>query len=223
MIRLVEAEVRAGERVVLHPLSVELTEPSVALVGPNGSGKSTLLRLLNGLVLPSAGTVEVDGLQPEHALAAVRRRVGFVFPDPDAQVVMPTPLEDVVLSLRRAGVPRREREALARRLLAEQGLAEGADAEVRRLSSGQRQLLALTAVLATGPAVLACDEPTTLLDLRNARRVAEVLLRSSAQLVVATHDLDLAARTRRALWLDGGRLVADGPAADVVAAYRAGA
>ncbi|WP_432498121.1 energy-coupling factor ABC transporter ATP-binding protein [Kineococcus auxinigenes] len=223
MIRLSEVVVRAGEKVVLHPLSVELTEPSVALVGPNGSGKSTLLRLLNGLVLPSAGTVEVGGLQPEHALAAVRRRVGFVFPDPDAQVVMPTPVQDVALSLRRAGVPRGEREARARALLAEQGLAEGADGEVRRLSSGQRQLLALTAVLATGPAVLACDEPTTLLDLRNARRVADVLLASPAQLVVATHDLDLAARTRRALWLHEGRVVADGPAAQVVAAYRAGA
>ncbi|WP_432509213.1 energy-coupling factor ABC transporter ATP-binding protein [Kineococcus auxinigenes] len=223
MIRLSEVVVRAGEKVVLHPLSVELTEPSVALVGPNGSGKSTLLRLLNGLVLPSAGTVEVGGLQPEHALAAVRRRVGFVFPDPDAQVVMPTPVQDVALSLRRAGVPRGEREARARALLAEQDLAEGADGEVRRLSSGQRQLLALTAVLATGPAVLACDEPTTLLDLRNARRVADVLLASPAQLVVATHDLDLAARTRRALWLHEGRVVADGPAAQVVAAYRAGA
>ncbi|WP_432500902.1 energy-coupling factor ABC transporter ATP-binding protein [Kineococcus arenarius] len=223
MIRLSQVAVRAGEKVVLHPLSVQLGEPSVALVGPNGSGKSTLLRLLNGLVLPSAGTVEVDGLQPEHALAAVRRRVGFVFPDPDAQVVMPTPVQDVALSLRRAGVPRRDREEHARRLLAEQGLAEGADGEVRRLSSGQRQLLALTAVLATGPAVLACDEPTTLLDLRNARRVADVLLSSPAQLVVATHDLDLAARTRRALWLHEGRVVADGPAAQVVAAYRAGA
>ncbi|WP_432537129.1 energy-coupling factor ABC transporter ATP-binding protein [Kineococcus arenarius] len=223
MIRLSQVVVRAGEKVVLHPLSVQLGEPSVALVGANGSGKSTLLRLLNGLVLPSAGTVEVDGLQPEHALAAVRRRVGFVFPDPDAQVVMPTPVQDVALSLRRAGVPRRDREERARRLLAEQGLAEGADGEVRRLSSGQRQLLALTAVLATDPAVLACDEPTTLLDLRNARRVADVLLSSPAQLVVATHDLDLAARTRRALWLHEGRVVADGPAAQVVAAYRAGA
>ncbi|WP_323132226.1 ATP-binding cassette domain-containing protein [Kineococcus indalonis] len=223
MIRLDGACVRAGERVVLHPLELELTEASVALVGPNGSGKSTLLRLLNGLVLPSEGAVSVDGLDTEADLVRVRRRVGFVFPDPDAQLVMPTPVEDVALSLRRTGVPRRERAARARELLELQGLGALADAGVRELSSGQRQLLALTAVLATEPAVLACDEPTTLLDLRTARRVAQVLLSSPAQLVVATHDLALARRARRALWLEAGRVVADGPAGEVVAAYAASA
>ncbi|WP_432571836.1 energy-coupling factor ABC transporter ATP-binding protein [Kineococcus sp. SYSU DK005] len=223
MIRLRGAAVLAGERVVLHPLDLELAEPSVALVGPNGSGKSTLLRLLNGLVLPSVGAVSVDGLDTEADLARVRRRVGFVFPDPDAQLVMPTPVEDVALSLRRTGVPRSERPARARELLERQGLGALADAGVRELSSGQRQLLALTAVLATEPAVLACDEPTTLLDLRTARRVAQVLLSSPAQLVVATHDLALARRARRALWLESGRVVADGPAGEVVAAYAASA
>ena len=223
MIRLRGVAVLAGERVVLHPLDLELAEPSVALVGPNGSGKSTLLRLLNGLVLPSEGAVSVDGLDTEADLARVRRRVGFVFPDPDAQLVMPTPVEDVALSLRRTGVPRSERPARARELLERQGLGALADAGVRELSSGQRQLLALTAVLATEPAVLACDEPTTLLDLRTARRVAQVLLSSPAQLVVATHDLALARRARRALWLEAGRVVADGPAGEVVAAYAASA
>ena len=221
MIRLEAVEVLAGDRAVLHPTTLELPEASLALVGPNGSGKSTLLRLLNGLVLPSRGRVLVDGDEPEHALAAVRRRVGFVFTDPDAQLVMPTAVEDVALSLRRVGVPRAERDARARELLAAQGLAGLADRSVRELSSGQRQLLALTSVLATGPAVLVCDEPTTLLDLRHARRVADVLLAAPAQLVLATHDLDLAARTERALWIEGGRVRLDGPAAAVVAAYRA--
>ena len=189
-------------------------------MGPNGSGKSTLLRLLNGLVLPSQGRVEVDGLDPESALTQLRRHVGFVFTDPDAQLVMPTAAEDVELSLRRVGVPRAQRSARARALLAEQGLAAHADSSVRELSSGQRQLLALTSVLATRPAVLACDEPTTLLDLATARRVADLLLGSGARLVVATHDLQLAARTHRALWIEQGRVVADGPSGEVVAAYR---
>ena len=221
MIRLEAVEVLAGDRAVLHPATLELRERSVALVGPNGSGKSTLLRLLNGLVLPSRGRVLVDGDEPEHALAAVRRRVGFVFTDPDAQLVMPTAVEDVALSLRRVGVPRAARDARARELLAAQGLAGLADRSVRELSSGQRQLLALTSVLATEPAVLVCDEPTTLLDLHHARRVAGVLLTAPAQLVLATHDLDLAARTERALWIEDGRVRLDGRAAAVVAAYRA--
>nr|WP_246315649.1 ABC transporter ATP-binding protein [Kineococcus aurantiacus] len=201
-----------------------MTDRFTVLVGPNGSGKSTLLRLLDGLVLPSAGRVLVDGLDPEERLKELRRHVGFVFTDPDAQLVMPTPVEDVALSLRRTGV--RDRTARARELLAAAGLGALADRSVRETSSGQRQLLALTTVLATEPRVLLADEPTTLLDLRTARRVGDVLRDPPAhvaQVVVATHDLDLAARADRALWVEDGRVRADGTAAEVVAAYRASA
>ncbi|WP_432511522.1 energy-coupling factor ABC transporter ATP-binding protein [Kineococcus sp. SYSU DK001] len=224
MIRCEGVRVDAEERVVLHPLDLELTDPFTVLVGPNGSGKSTLLRLFDGLVLPSAGRVLVDGLDPEVSLRALRRHVGFVFTDPDAQLVMPTAVEDVALSLRRTGT--RDRTGRARELLAAAGLGELADRSVRDVSSGQRQLLALTTVLATEPAVLLADEPTTLLDLRTGRRVAEVLRHPPAhvaQVVVATHDLDLAARADRALWIEDGRVRADGPAAEVVDAYRASA
>ncbi|MEZ0166833.1 energy-coupling factor ABC transporter ATP-binding protein [Kineococcus sp. LSe6-4] len=222
MIHLDGARVDAPDRVVLHPLHLRLTEPFTVLVGPNGSGKSTLLRLLDGLVLPSAGRVLVDGLDPERDLRALRRRVGFVFTDPDAQLVMPTAVEDVALSLRRTGV--RDRDRHARDLLAEAGLGELADRSVRDVSSGQRQLLALVTVLATRPAVVLADEPTTLLDLRTGRRVGDVLRDPPdhvGQVVVATHDLDLAVRADRALWISEGRVRADGPAPDVVAAYRA--
>ncbi len=95
---------------------------------------------------------------------------------------------------------------------------------MRDVSSGQRQLLALTTVLATRPRVVLADEPTTLLDLRTGRRVGDVLRNPPAhvdQVVVATHDLDLAARADRALWIADGRVHADGPASEVVAAYRA--
>ncbi len=222
MIRLEGVRVDAPDRTVLHPLDLEVTEPFTVLVGPNGSGKSTLLRLLDGLVLPSAGRVLVDGLDPDRDLRALRRRVGFVFTDPDAQLVMPTAVEDVALSLRRTDV--RDRDAHARGLLAEAGLGELADRSVRDVSSGQRQLLALTTVLATRPRVVLADEPTTLLDLRTARRVGDVLRDPPGhvgQVVVATHDLDLAVRADRALWIAAGRVHADGPAPEVVAAYRA--
>ena len=89
------------------------------------------------------------------------------------------------------------------------------------LSGGQRQLLALAGVLATAPDVLVADEPTTLLDLAHSRRVGDLLLGLGQQLVLVTHDLDLAARCDRALLLEGGALSRDGAAPDVVAHYRA--
>ena len=226
MIRLAGVRVEAGERTVLDRLDLEIdpaSSPMTALIGPNGSGKSTLLRLLDGLVLANAGQITVDGLDPERELKALRRRVGFVFTDPDAQLVMPTAVEDVALSLRRTEVPRRHHDARARELLAAAGLGALADRSVREASSGQRQLLALTSVLATGPRVLLCDEPTTLLDLRTARRVGDVLRDPPApvtQVVVATHDLDLAGRADRVLWIEDGRVRGDGGPAEVVAAYR---
>ncbi|MGO2041372.1 MAG: ATP-binding cassette domain-containing protein, partial [Cellulosimicrobium funkei] len=113
MVRLEDVHVRLGERDVLRGVSLELREHRVGVVGANGSGKSTLARLLNGLVVPTAGRVLVDGLDTRRQGAAVRRRVGFVFTDPDAQIVMPTVAEDVAYSLR--GVPADERAAVVRR------------------------------------------------------------------------------------------------------------
>lgn len=208
-----------GSRTLLHPVTAALTERRVAVIGANGSGKSTLVRLLNGLVQPSTGTVRVDGLDTVRDGAAVRRRVGFVFTDPDAQLVMPTPVEDVALSLRRR-VPAAERDAAARAALARLGLAEHAEVPVHALSGGQKQLLALAGVLAVDPTVLVCDEPTTLLDLRWRRVVDELLEALPQQVVLVTHDLAAAERADRVLVVDEGRVVADdaGPAA--VATYQ---
>ena len=104
-----------GDVVILEPTTLSLTEQRIGLIGANGSGKSTLVRLVNGLVTPTSGRVLVDGVDVAREGAAVRRRVGFCFTDPSAQLVMPTCVEDVELSLRRS-VPRadeRYRQALA--------------------------------------------------------------------------------------------------------------
>ncbi|MDT9591762.1 ABC transporter ATP-binding protein [Nocardioides zeae] len=227
-IELVDAGVTAptpggesDEVVVLHPTTLELTERRVALVGPNGSGKSTLARLFNGLVAATTGRVVVDGLDVARKGREVRRRVAFAFTDPSAQLVMPTVLEDVVLSLRRHHRSKQARTDAALATLAHYGLADLAHRSVHTLSGGQRQLVALAGVLATDPDVLVADEPTTLLDLANSALVAETLLGLPQQVVLATHDLDLAQRCDRALLVTDGRVVADGDPAAVVAEYRA--
>ncbi|EON23142.1 MULTISPECIES: energy-coupling factor ABC transporter ATP-binding protein [Nocardioides] len=209
-----------GDVVVLEETSLSLTEPSIALIGPNGSGKSTLARLLNGLVTASTGRVRVDGLDVAREGRAVRRKVGFVFTDPAAQLVMPTAVEDIALSLRRHHRDKHLRRAAAETLLADYGLEGLGDRSVHSLSGGQRQLLALAGVLAIEPDVVVADEPTTLLDLANARRIGDLLLSLPQQLVLVTHDLDLAARCERGIVMADGRVAFDGPAAAAVAHYR---
>ena len=208
-------------RTLLEPTTCRLGERRVAIIGANGSGKSTLARLVNGLALPSAGRVLVDGLDTATDGAAVRQRVGFVFTDPDSQLVMPTALEDVALSLRRRVPDGAARDRLARAALERYGLGAHAHTSVHSLSGGQKQLLALAGVLATDPEVLVCDEPTTLLDLRWRRVVDEVLATVDAQVLLVTHDLDAAAGCDRVLVVDEGRIVADGAAPAALAHYRA--
>ena len=208
-----------GTREILAPTTLELTERRVAVIGANGSGKSTLARLVNGLVRPSSGRVTVDGRDVAREGAAVRRTVGFCFTDPAAQLVMPTCVEDVELSLRRTVPGRTARRERALAVLAANGLDEHAHDSVHSLSGGQRQLLALAGVLATEPTIVVADEPTTLLDRANTRRVADALLGLSQQLLLVTHDLDLAARCDRVLVVDAGRVVADGPPAETIDHY----
>jgi biotin transport system ATP-binding protein len=220
MIRLRGAGVRYGDRWALRGVDLELPERKVVVLGANGSGKSTLARLLNGLVHPTEGEVEVDGLDPVRSGHEVRRRVGFVFTDPDAQIVMPTVAEDVAFSLRRLRLARDEADARVRAVLARFGLADHHDHPAHLLSGGQKQLLALASVLVTEPQVLVCDEPTTLLDLRNTRMVGDLLLGLDEQVVLVTHDLDLVDGWDRVVVVDQGRVVADGPPAATVARYR---
>jgi biotin transport system ATP-binding protein len=212
---------RYGERVVLRDVDLRLAERRIGVVGANGSGKSTLARLLNGLVVPTRGSVVVDGLDTRRQGPAVRRRVGFVFTDPDAQIVMPTVAEDVAFSLRRSGLDRAARAERVAAVLERFGLAGHADHAAHLLSGGQKQLLALAAVLVTEPDVLVCDEPTTLLDTRNARRVARLLADLPQQVVLVTHHLEQLDGFDRVLVVDGGRVVADGPPARALAAYAA--
>lgn len=208
-----------GDRVVLSDVDVRLSEHRVGIVGANGSGKSTFARMLNGLVLPTSGTVTVDGLDTRREGREVRRRVGFCFTDPDAQIVMPTVGEDVAFSLRRSGLGRQQVRERVLAHLDRFGLAGHVNHPAHLLSGGQKQLLALTSVLVTEPDVLVCDEPTTLLDARNARLVTELVAALPQQVLMVTHHLGQLAGFDRVVVLDDGRVVADGPPGPTLAGY----
>lgn len=210
---------RFGEREVLKNLDLTLRENRIAVIGSNGSGKSTFARLLNGLQVPTDGEVRVDGLDTRKQGKAVRKLVGFVFQDPDVQIVMPTVAEDLAFGLKHHGVAKSEIADRVDATLAEYGLTEFRDHPAHLLSGGQKQLLAIAAVLSVRPKYVVFDEPTTLLDLRNKRRISGLLHELPQQLIVVSHDLELLTDFDRVLVFDDGRLVADGPLTDTIPFY----
>jgi biotin transport system ATP-binding protein len=221
MIDLESVSVELDGRLVLDEVTVQLDQHRIAVIGANGSGKSTFARLLDGLVAPTRGTARVLGFDVAHEAKRMRAEVGFVFTNPDAQILMPTVAEDVRLSLKGSGLDRSTIDARVASVLAAYGLAAHADAPAYSLSGGQKQLLALASVLVREPKLVIADEPTTLLDLGNARRIGTLLIEElPAQLVVVTHDLELAARCDIALRFHEGRLVELGDPAAVVERYQ---
>lgn len=228
-----------GHRRILKDVSLRFTAKRTAVLGLNGSGKSTLLGLFNGLTHPDEGIVRVNGVDtleaPSRGSKGAGARgnsqvafegVGMLFAQPEAQLIMPTVAEDIDLSLRRAaavegsslsGDQRRER---IRELLRERGLERLEDQSVFTLSGGEKQLVALTSVLAARPQILLLDEPTTLLDLRNRARLLKHLESLNQMLVLSTHDLDLAASCDEAVIIHDGRLLAQGDAVQLVQQYR---
>lgn len=213
--------VRLGERWALREVTAEVDAHRVAVIGANGSGKSTFARLLNGLVTATAGSVLIHGVDPARQKAAARRAVGFVFSNPDAQIIMPTVEEDLAFSLRGRGLAPAEIRAQVGLTLERFGLSHLAAERCFELSSGQKQLLAVAAVLIASPSVVVADEPTALLDAENSRVIRRYLIDElSPQLVLVTHDLALADRCDVALRFADGRLVDSGPAPAVVDRYR---
>lgn len=199
----------------LTNLTLDLTAKTTAIIGANGSGKSTLARLINGLAKPTSGKVTVLGEKPN------TKSVGFLFSNPDLQIVMPTVSEDVAFSLKGKKLTSDELAAKVRNAIDSVGLEELAQANCYTLSSGQKQLLALAGVMVREPKVLVADEPTTLLDLENTKRISKLLhAQNFEQLVIVTHDLELAATCEEAVWIERGKLCKVGASAEVISSYR---
>ncbi|GAB3460926.1 ABC transporter ATP-binding protein [Streptomonospora sediminis] len=220
VLALKDVSVRLGEVDVLRDISAMLDARTIAVIGDNGSGKSTLARLAGGLIAATAGEVRVLGLDPVRQAAELRRRVAFVFSNPDAQIVMPTVAEDVAFSLRDRGTSRRERSERVAAALDRFGLADLAARSSHDLSGGQKQLLALCGALVRDPELVIADEPTAFLDARNARRIgAHLFAGGSHRLLLVTHDLSLARSCDSAVLIAGGRVVLVGEPGTVIAAY----
>jgi len=207
-----------GEQ-ILAPLTVSLSEQRIGIIGSNGSGKSTTVRLINGLIEPTSGQVLYDGLTPNKRGKDIRKRVGFVFSDAESQIVMPRVSDDVAFSLRRFKLPREEVKRRVAEALERFDLTDRAENSPHTLSGGEKQMLALASVLVIEPDTIIADEPTTLLDLRNRRRIVRELMSLEQQLIVVTHDLEMLRGFDRVLVIDDGALAYDGAPDAAIAFY----
>ncbi len=208
-------------RPILQDITLSLTERRIGILGRNGSGKTTLLRLMAGLVAPTAGTVTVEGMDPAADRRGMLRALGILFQNPDHQIIFPTVIEELSFGLRQQGHSAAAAAAAAQAVLAAHGRAHWAPAPVASLSQGQRQLVCLLAVLAMRPRTILLDEPFSGLDLPMQIRLTRLLDGLPQRLMTITHDPRVVAGHDRVIWLDEGRLRADGPAAEVAAAYQA--
>jgi biotin transport system ATP-binding protein len=221
LIEFKNVSVERERRLVLADLRLTLSEHRIGVVGPNGSGKSSLARLINGLLLPKTGQVWVDGLDTAQDVAAVRRKVGFVFQNPDNQIVFPVVHEDIEFGLKQREADPKRRALRAQASLERLGVGHLTERSVHTLSGGERQLVALAAVLATEPEILVFDEPTTQLDLRLRNRFEQHLAVLPQPALVVSHDLTLMQQMNRVLVIDQGRLAFDGVPTEALAWYQA--
>ena len=190
----------------------------VALLGPNGAGKTTLVLHLNGILTPGAGTIEVAGrpVAKEH-IGEIRRRVGIVFQDPDDQLFMPTVGRDVAFGPANLGSRGQELDLRVKQALAAVGMEDHADRPPHHLSFGQRRRVAVATVLAMEPEILVLDEPSSNLDPASRRELADIIRSLDLTVLMVTHDLPYALELcPRALVMNEGTIVADGPTADIL-------
>jgi biotin transport system ATP-binding protein len=219
-IRFEEAEARFEKRLILHPLTLSLSERRIGVIGLNGSGKTTFVRMINGLVAPSSGKVSVNGFDTIEDADRVRAETGFIFQNPQNQIILPILKEDIALGLKSRKLSREETDAAVEAVLSRFGIAHLADRRAHELSGGELQLAALASVLVSEPGILIMDEPTNQLDLRNRGLVQRTIDTLDESVIVISHDLDLVADFDRLLLFHQGQLTADGRPPDVISRYR---
>jgi energy-coupling factor transporter ATPase len=206
---------------VLNGISLRIADGEyVALIGPNGCGKTTLARHLNGLTLPTAGQVTVDSLdtRSKRSLPDIRRKVGMIFQNPENQIVGTTVEEDVAFGPGNLQLPPPEIRTLVDTALAQVGLTGYEARHPHTLSGGEKQLLALAAVLSMTPSYVILDEPTSSLDPVSKERVLAIVKALNAGgmgIIHITHNMEDVTSADRVIVMAKGHVAADGTPREV--------
>ena len=211
----------ALEEKVLSGVSITIDAGSfVSVIGPNGSGKSTLAKLLNGLYLPSSGTVSVDGLSTKEKknIPQIRRKVAVLFQNPDNQIVGDTVEDDTAFGPENLGLEREEISKRVQKSLSDVGLLEKRKVSPSSLSGGEKARLGIAGVLALNPEVLVLDEATAMLDSKGRKDVMEILYdlwKKGKTIILITHHPEETMYGERIIVFDRGKIIMDGSTEEV--------
>lgn len=212
---ITETDGKEVTNTVLKDVSLTIEKGEfVAVLGHNGSGKSTLAKLLNAINLPDEGSVIINGMDTsdEERLLDIRKTVGMVFQNPDNQIVATVVEEDVAFALENIGVEPKEIRRRVDEALKEVGMYSYREHAPHKLSGGQKQRIAIAGVLAMKPDCIVLDEPTAMLDPIGRREIMETISELNSlgvTIVLITHYMDEAAKAKRVVVIDNGRIVMD--------------
>jgi biotin transport system ATP-binding protein len=202
---------RVGDREVFQDLSLASSARHIGLIGRNGSGKSSLLRLLQGLLTPQQGSIQVE------------RPAGLVFQNPDHQILFPTVLEELTFGLTERGVPPDEARTQAVAIACRHNAQDLVELATHELSAGQKTLVCILGVLLDQPKTLLLDESFANLDLVAARQMTGLIQSLEARVIFSTHQLELLEDFDEVIWLDQGTVRLQGKPREVVDAYQGSA
>jgi biotin transport system ATP-binding protein len=205
---------------VLNGISLQLFSRRIGIIGNNGSGKSSLVRLFNGLLKPDSGSVIVHGINTIQNPRSLPSLVGFVFQNPDHQIIFPTVGEELMFGLLQTNVPKKDAEKRVFRILEDHSIRNWFEMPTHYLSEGQKHLLCILSVLVMNPKVIIIDEALTNIDMPTRHQLLEIINGLKQQVVLISHDLDVFKNFDYVIWLDQGLVEMEGPPKAVVDAYK---
>ncbi len=209
--------------VILNEINLNITAKRVAVIGNNGSGKSRLLKIIGTINKPYAGDISYgfsDCILTLKQYKKLRKYMGYVFQNPDTQIIMPTVKDDLCYGLKHRYKNKQECEDVALSYLEQNQLAHLWQKLSHHLSGGEKQLIALAGVMMQNPELLILDEPTTLLDLRFCNKFMNNVNKFSGHIIMVTHDLDLITDFDHVIWIKQGKVFAQGKPTEIITGYK---